>query len=170
MPGVQVIGLDRFIQHVGRVATEAKRLDKTTVAAVAAKSKATLLATAASDAPGLKLSRFANGRGISLSARVTVTQDGPEAIAAIFPTPPGPWYLLEKGAKAHQIGRRARRRRGQGGFLGSRERGFAAMGPVDHPATAGKHTFSKGADAAIAFGQASFASAGRHAYLKMFAG
>lgn len=183
MANVKVVGVDKFIRHVSHVATEAKRLDQTIVRGVALEAKGILLATAATDAPGLRLSRFANGKGITLSAHIVEkTVDG-TATASIYPTPPGPWYLLEKGAKAHEIGIRVRGIRGirgvtrgmrgqrnQIGFLGSTDRGFAAIGPVNHPPTSGKHTFDKGATVAVASGEKAFASAGRGAYMKLFKG
>ena len=88
--------------------------------------------------------------------------------------PIGLWYLAEGGGSAHMIGRRVARAgkrglRGQAGFLG-RPDVFAAYGPVDHPAIAGKHTWEKGAAVAIADADRQFGVEYRHAWVKVFAG
>ncbi len=171
---VKVEGLSQFISHIGAVQAEAKKLDLTVVTGIAVEAKAAILAAAAGDVHGRSLSRFNNGKGVTLNARFVV-KPGPTPTAILFPTPPGPWYLLEHGGQAHQIGKRVARRgkrglRGQSGFLGNPALGFAAMGPVQHPAFAAKHTWEKGAVVAVAAGSRTFGHVSRQAYLKMFAG
>jgi hypothetical protein len=163
---VVVKGLDGFIRHVGAAAAEAKKLDTTIVSGIALEAKATVLAVAAAEVPGRKMHRFANGRGITLNARFAV-KSGETATAILLPTPPGPWYLLNHGGRAHQIGGK---RGNRAGFLGNAALGFAATGPISHPAFQARHTWDKGALLAVKAGERTFGHVSRNAYLKMFAG
>lgn len=169
---LEVRGLGQFISHVGKVATEARKLDETVVGALAFEAKVAVLGVASSELPGRRLSRFNRGKGITLSASYKVV-GGASPSATLYPTPPGPWYLLEGGGKAHAIGIRSAKRggkRGGPGFLGNAAAGFAAVGPVQHPEIAAKHTWEKAAAAGVKVGEVSFAHVQRQAYLKMFAG
>lgn len=164
-------GLAQFIGHIGAVAEEAKKLDTTVVTGIAIEAKAIVLSVAGSEIPGRRMSRFGKN-GVTLNAQFIV-KPGTNPSAILLPTPPGPWYLLEGGGKEHSIGIRSKRRggpRGGAGFLGNAALGFAAVGPVDHPAFAAKHTWSKASAAAIEAGDKTFGHVTRQAYLKMFAG
>lgn len=178
---VEVKGLASFVKHIGAVSAEAKKLDETVVTGIALDAKRTVVAAASPH----HLSRFADGQGIDLGARFIV-KPGEIPTAILFPTPPGPWYLLEKGSykkpSGYMIGNRVggvgvtksgRARRGKrnqsGGFLG-RPGVFAAVAPVHHDPIAPKHTWDKAAAAAVARGDRTFKRETRQAYLKMFAG
>jgi len=189
-----VVGLDRFLGHIETVSRRANNIDKEVVSGIATRAKQTVIATAAAQIPGGTLSRFAAGKGTlgaKLAAKIVLRSEGRVPEAAIYPTPPGPWYLLEHGGKAHDIARKAKGSRGkrnrsattlgstwkqrptgqffQPGFLGAPGR-FAAVGPVHHPAVAGKHTWSIAADAAIAKGKTQIRSEYTKQYVNLFAG
>jgi hypothetical protein len=162
---VQVKGLDQFQGKVTKFVTNAPKADRKIVNGVALKSKATLLVGATPK----HLSRFANGRGVTLKANYKI-KDGPPVNAVILPTPPGPWYLLEGGGKAHDVGRRGSRRgarRGQPGFLG-RPGVFAAVGPVRHPGSPPERTWSRAVGPAIRGGQQVYRQQAARTYLSMF--
>lgn len=167
---VEVRGLTQFVAHTQKVVAESKTMDLRTVRSTALVAKTTLVASA--NPKGL--SNFNRGKGITLKARYVVTP-GLEPSAIVFPTPPGPWHLLEHGGAAHDIGRRvrgrgARGKRNQSGFLGNPAAGFAAMGPVHHPAAPAKHTWSKASAVAIVRSEQNFRSVQRKQYLKMITG
>lgn len=158
---ITVKGLDRFASHAQHVSTVAGNRDRLMVETIARRAKTTLVAAANPK----QLSRFNRGKGTKLGARYTPARGKP-ATSGLYPTPPGPWYLLEKGGKAHQI---ARRGRGRDRFLG-RPGIFAATGPVSHPAVRGKATWSRSEAAALAASHAAFAGAFKKQYVDLFKG
>jgi hypothetical protein len=162
---VQVKGLPAFQGKVVSFAQNAPKADVQMVSRIALASKTIILAGASPK----RLSRFANGKGVTLKANYRVTER--PAVATILPTPPGPWYLLEKGAVEHTIGRRGSRRgarRGQPGFLGNRAAGFAAVGPVEHKGAPAKHTWSRAVTPAVVGGRRIYHAQAARTYLKMF--
>src|SRR5438128_357823 len=106
---IEVQGLAGLVRHIGAVSATAKKLAAAVGAGVAVEAKTTVLAAASSEIPGRRLSRFNDGKGITLNAHFTV-KAGEEPTAFLYPTPPGPWYLLERGGKEHLIGKRTRGR------------------------------------------------------------
>jgi len=169
---LEVKGLPELLRHVHEVSSKAKTLDQKTVAGIAVTAKTIVLNVAGQDIPGRRLSRFGNGKGVRLSASFKI-KTGAVPSALLLPTPPGPWYLLNHGGKAHDIGNRSKRRggpRGQAGFLGSTARGFAAVGPVHHPAFTAKHTWDHAAGLAVTTGSKTFARVSKQAYVKLFVG
>lgn len=122
------------------------------------------------------LSRFGRGKHRG-TIPVDVKWDvigrlNPAALVRPAPAAVGPWYLLEYGGRhaygimSRGVGRakgrtKAARRAARqelyetmfggahaAGFLGNAAAGFAAAGRVEHPAIAGKHTWSRAAVAA----------------------
>lgn len=167
---IELKGLNELLTHFAVVEASTKSLDLETVTKCAVIAKGTVIRSVSPH----KLSRFNNGRGVTLSARF-VLKPGVTPAAILYPTPPGPWYLLEGGGKEHLIGRRVagagkRGKRGQAGFLGNPGLGFAAYGPVTHPAEQPTHAWSKATAPAIANSAGVFRQIQRQKYLKLFAG
>lgn len=122
-------------------------------------------------APSGVLRGVTGPRGGKGAGRITVSatfQEGGRRSTAVVAVK-GPIGLIERDVKPHSIGapgssrrttagRRARKRSRAGGsssdetrpFLGNVSRGFAALGPVKHPGTKGKHPFSRGVARALA--------------------
>lgn len=173
--GLTVLGKNGFLNHIERVASSAKKVDADIALGVAAAAKTALLAEVKTEIPGGHLARFSDGKGITLSASYKVTAAGGTAAeVTLLPIPPGPWYLLEGGSPAHQIGVRVKGRgkrglRNQGGFLG-RPGVFAANGPVSHPGMRGKGTWDHAATAGATAGEKAFGTVGRATYVKLFTG
>ncbi len=168
---LKVEGLDGFLRHISRIETTAKTFDTKVITGLANEAKRAVIASASPN----HLSRFANGKGITLTARVVV-KPGEVPTAMVFPTPPGPWYLLERGGKEHQIGSRRKGQpgrkgiRNQVGFLGQASNGMHAVGPVNHPAATPRHTWDRSADVALSLGSKTFQRELSKQYVKFFAG
>lgn len=168
---VKVEGLSNFVKHCETVGRKSQQLNTRVIEQTALQAKTIVLNAARSDVPSLRLSHFGR-KGVRLGVRYQAEKAaaatyGYNAARVVRPFPPGPWGLLEKGAKEHEIRPRRRNRRG---FLGNKDGGFAAVGGVPHPAQSAKRTWSKGADLAVARGAALFRSTQAREYLNVFKG
>lgn len=129
----QVVGLDKFHRHV---AAFPKHIRASQVAAVGQASLAVKTAVMANMAGVSRLSGV--GRA---GAKVGVRYDIRGTTSLVRAT--GPFHLLERDTKAHEIPKAGRRRRRNARNLlviG----GEVRTGPVQHPGTKGKHPWRKG--------------------------
>jgi len=134
--------LQKATQAIGKA-------NRSAVQAAAQTYKDNLLLQAARDTGGdLRLSRWGR-RGLRLGVWYDV-KGYENATALIKARPAGPWKVMEYGAAPHQIAPRRRRGRGRrsgGGALAFPD-GNVRRGPVQHPGSQGKETWSQGVDIA----------------------
>jgi hypothetical protein len=125
------------------------------------------LLSAARDTGGdLRLSKWGR-RGIKLGVGYDV-RGYENATAIIKARPAGPWKVMEYGAAPHVIGPK-RRRRGRGGSFLSFGPDEVRRGPVQHPGTPGKETWSRGVESATQPAVEVYGLAHKRALVQQFA-
>lgn len=155
--------LDRVVGNINRLARDIEKQTPVYMVTASAKTYTTAIRSEIQAVTsGSKLRGVGNkARRAAGGARVGVKYDVKAATAIVQAT--GPLHLLERDVTKHTIPRtqgsrrlrtaagRLSHKRGATGrvlsgrkFLGNKARGFAAMGPVTHPGTRGKHPFERG--------------------------
>lgn len=187
-----VSGFDRLEKRISGVIGGAPLANRKAVEEAALITKNIGIAEIAKDiGADLSMSNFGKG-GVRVRPWYNV-RGKYRPTAVIRPVPPGPAQLLETGSYRKPGGygiqarignartKRGRRERRQAlydslfggvnvGFLGSRERNFAAMGVVHHPGTEGKGPWARTtAKAKVVAGRA-LTRAGRREYARLLAG
>ncbi len=125
---IQVVGADKFAAHCVGVGKELRKTDDAVVLEMSKKAKGGIVQVASAK----HLSRYGRGNNGKNRGKVKLSAGyqrfGP-GVYLVRGRPAGMWGLFEKGASEHPIGK-------SGTFLGNPALGFAAVGPVEHPATA----------------------------------
>jgi len=147
-PKMQLLGVTELATKTHRFATTYSRAQLAATNAAALTAKRAILFGAPKSLKNVRRKGATVKLGVGYDVKSFPGRFGSFPVAKVSARPKGLWTIVEKGAKAHQIGLvKSRRGSPESGKLVAFSDGNVRRGPFMHPGRSGNQPFAKGANA-----------------------